>query len=296
MKKVLLTGSSGFTGKLLTAHLIELGYKVYKVVRSKRSEDEIEINFKSISEWVSLFDEIQPDVVFHLAAISFARHKPVEEYYYTNTVLTDNILSAIKMSHINVSKVIISSTSHVYDFSKSGQLTEDSLLKPTSHYGASKLAMENIVSTYENDINLIITRPFNYIGNGQNAKFILPKIVSHFRERKSVIELGNTDVYRDFTDVRDVVAAYIALMNCHSSSGVFNICSGQPVSIQHIISMMEEIARYSIKIEVNKLFVREGEPKEIFGDNQKLYSATGFKPKISLFDSLASMYENSHGL
>ena len=113
---------------------------------------------------------------------------------------------------------------------------------------------------------IIITRPFNYTGIGQAGNFLIPKIVNHFRENKKQIELGNINVSRDFSDVRDIAKSYVDLLESDVCSEVFNLCSGNVHSLSSIITKMEKIAGYSIDVQVNPDFVRENEIKILGGE------------------------------
>ena len=120
--------------------------------------------------------------------------------------------------------------------------------------------------------------------------FLIPKIVSHFRDSKELIELGNLDVSRDFTDVRDIAQAYFSLYESPASSEVVNLCSGKAYELKSVIEMMNEIADYEIEVRVNPAFVRDNEIKVLSGDNSHLMGLTGFKPSIDFKQTLQDMY------
>src|SRR5699024_6327789 len=122
-------------------------------------------------------------------------------------------------------------------------------------YACSKLAMEHMVATWFDRLPLILARPFNYTGVGQAEHFLIPKIVSHFRRGEDRLELGNLDVSRDFSDVRDVVRAYLALLACDADSRIVNICSGRPTALRTIVRRMNALVGYEIEIDVNPAFV-----------------------------------------
>ncbi len=122
---------------------------------------------------------------------------------------------------------------------------------------------------------MIITRPFNYTGVGQAENFLLPKIVSHFRRKADVIELGNVDVARDFSDVRSLVAAYRRLIEAGAFGQTVNVCSGRTYSLRDIISLCSEISNHEIEIKVNPEFVRKNEVRTLSGDNRLLKTLIG---------------------
>ncbi|WP_413700392.1 GDP-mannose 4,6-dehydratase [Psychromonas sp. KJ10-10] len=119
---------------------------------------------------------------------------------------------------------------------------------------------------------------------------MIPKIVSHFRAHKLNIELGNIDVSRDFSDVRDIAKSYVDLLESDVDSEVFNLCSGNVHSLSSIIEKMEKIAGYSIEVSVNPDFVRANEIKVLGGDNSKLLAMTGSKPTLSIDQTLFDMF------
>jgi nucleoside-diphosphate-sugar epimerase len=130
--------------------------------------------------------------------------------------------------------------------------------------------MEYAARMFLPELPIIFARPFNYTGVNQNERFLVPKIVSHFRRGERQIELGNIDVYRDFSDVRDVARAYCTMLSKGQVGEVYNVCSGVEHSLSDIISMLTEIAGYDIDVQVNPEFVRENEVKKLLGDRSKL--------------------------
>jgi nucleoside-diphosphate-sugar epimerase len=150
--------------------------------------------------------------------------------------------------------------------------------------------MECLVKTWFERLPIIITRPFNYTGVGQHPNFLVPKIVAHFCQHKSLIELGNLDVARDFSDVRDIATAYLKLFEIPHTSEIVNLCSGQVTALADIIQAMNAIAGYDIAVQVNPAFVRSNEIKILGGDNRKLKNLTDFVPTIPLTQTLQAMY------
>jgi nucleoside-diphosphate-sugar epimerase len=137
---------------------------------------------------------------------------------------------------------------------------------------------------------IVISRPFNYTGVGQSRSFLLPKLVDHFARRLAQVELGNIDVYRDFSDVRTVANAYARLLAAGDAGEVYNVCSGVTYSIQDILLLLADLAGYSIEVHVNPAFVRANEVKRLVGSNRKLSTAIGGLQPIPLADTLQWMY------
>jgi nucleoside-diphosphate-sugar epimerase len=281
METVLLTGATGFTGKHLRDFLLKKGLKVIA-----SQFDLTDIN--SISQFL----EANPvDYVIHLAAISFVGHENPEEFYQVNTLGTDNLLQALKGSQQPIKKIVIASSANVYGMPENkDKISEESCPQPVNHYACSKLAMEHMVRTHFSDLPIMITRPFNYTGVGQDTRFVLPKIVDAYRKGAKGLELGNIDVYRDFSSIEDIVASYWRLLLAQEDSIIVNLCSGHATSLREVLSIMAEIAGYEIDVSINPAFVRANEIKSQCGDRQKLESLTGLKPQTSLKQTLEQMY------
>ncbi len=125
-----------------------------------------------------------------------------ESIYAINTFGPQYILDACLKLKKSPKRIILASSSTIYGPQGNERLNEHSLVNPTNHYACSKWAMEQIAATYADRLNITITRPFNYTGVGQDIKFLVPKIISHFKQKAATIKLGNIDVWRDFSDVR----------------------------------------------------------------------------------------------
>ncbi|HHB52205.1 MAG TPA: NAD-dependent epimerase/dehydratase family protein, partial [Saprospiraceae bacterium] len=205
---------------------------------------------------------------------------------------SENILKALVEQDINPKKVILASSATVYGNQGKEILDESMCPAPVNHYGISKLAMEHIVANYYNTLNIIITRPFNYTGVGQASHFLIPKIVSHFKEGKKEIELGNINVAREFNDIYYVVDIYHKLLLADERSTIVNLSSNNPIKLLEVVEMMQKIAGYKIEIKVNPAFVRENEIKSLAGSTTKLKKIIDIDKTSSLKSTLREMYEN----
>ena len=138
---------------------------------------------------------------------------------------------------------------------------------------------------------LFIVRPFNYTGIGQNDKFLIPRIVSHFRARKKVIELGNIEVSRDFGDVRAVSEAYRKLIETCPEQKTVNVCTGRAHTLREVIGLCENITGHQIEIQVNPAFVRASEVRVLIGDNRFLNQLIDDWQPCSLEETLRWMLQ-----
>ena len=289
-KRILLTGSRGFTGEYISAELESKGYDVIGLVQSNSINKEVVCDLTDKAALIDIVNEVKPDGAIHLAALSFVGHEDESAFYAVNTVGTTNFLEALYRCGRNYQKVIVASSANIYGNPSVKVITEETEPGPVNHYAASKLAMEYMVKTYFHKLPIVMTRPFNYTGIGQDPKFLIPKIVNHYRENKKTIELGNLDVARDFSDVRDIARAYVGLYESDVASDVFNLSSGKVYQLKEIIELMNEIAGYEIEVKVNPAFVRDNEIKVLCGNNDKLKAAIGHQDKYSLKDSLHDMF------
>ena len=233
----------------------------------------------------------QPEAVVHLAAIAFVAHGDARAIYETNVVGTRNLLDAIHTSGCRPKSVLLASSANIYGNADREVIDESTPAAPANDYAVSKLAMEYMARLWEDKLPITIVRPFNYTGVGQSPNFLLPKIVSHFRERKPVLELGNLHVVRDFSDVRSVVSAYGRLLDEQFAGQTFNVCSGTGYALEDVLAMMCDLAGYQPEIKVNMAFVRANEVHTLIGSNAKLREAIGAQPTIALRDTLQWMLE-----
>jgi nucleoside-diphosphate-sugar epimerase len=289
-KRVLITGASGFTGQHLLRHLSHHGYDTYGLSRNATGEKQHNGNLTSPAALQQAIDKVKPDYIVHLAAITFVPHGDVAGIYQINLLGTLNLLEAVLAVAPAVDKVVIASTSNVYGNVDRVTIDESVCPAPVSHYANSKLAMEYLARTYMDRLPIMITRPFNYTGTGQAGHFLIPKIVSHYRDKRASIELGNLDVIRDISDVRFVVEVYRRLLESDAAGETVNICSGRPLRLLQVIEIMNEIAGYNITVKTNPEFVRANDIKRLIGSNSRLTALIGEPPDYSIRDTLSSMY------
>jgi nucleoside-diphosphate-sugar epimerase len=290
-RRALLTGASGFTGRHVAAALRRSGYEVYEWRQTISPGDEF-VHAVDLLDRVAVavaLAHCRPHVVLHLAAISFVAHGDAAAIYGVNIVGTRNLLEALAEQDELPRQVVLASSANVYG-EQEGSLDESAPLRPQNDYAVSKMAMERMASLWADRLPITIVRPFNYTGVGQEVKFLLPKIVSHFQRRAEVMELGNIDVWRDFSDVRRVVESYVRLLELPGTGVVYNVCSGKERSIREIIAIMEEISGHSMEIRVNPAFVRTNEIKHLYGDPRRLEQAVGPLPSYDIVETLTWMY------
>jgi nucleoside-diphosphate-sugar epimerase len=282
MARVLVTGASGFVGAVVQKRLRELGNEVIGTTTGIPSGGEQYCNIEDRDGVKATLHDVQPEILIHCAAISSVTAGRTLDYYRVNTAGTENLIGAFADLPARQRFVLVS-TAGVYGNQDVEVLHENLCPKPVHHYGLSKFCCERIVQNYMDEVEWTIIRPFNIIGEGQNAEFIVPKLVRAFEARLPVIKLGNLDVYRDYVDIHDAAEILINLaFNPAAAGETVNLCSGKPVSLKDLISTLETITGHQIEVEVAAEFVRQNEVWRLLGDARKLERLMGgalkFKP------------------
>lgn len=293
MKRALITGIKGFTGHYVAAELERHGWEAWGLGSHPEAGD-ARYRCMDLADAAGLeaaVAEIRPDAVVHLAAIAFVGHGKPEAFYQVNLIGTRNLLAALAASDKTPECVLLASSANIYGNATEGVLNESTTPNPANDYAVSKLAMEYMARLWMDKLPIVITRPFNYTGVGQAESFLLPKIVAHFRRKADVIELGNLDVWRDFSDVRAVATAYRRLLEARPAGETVNVCSGQVHSLREVIAMAEDISGRTIDVRVNPAFVRASEVKTLCGDASKLRGLIGEWHTPPLEETLRWMLE-----
>ncbi|MCC5815428.1 MAG: GDP-mannose 4,6-dehydratase [Leptospira sp.] len=310
MKKCLITGIAGFVGNYLREEVLrqDRTIELHGVQRSgerirdkkvAKSFHSHELDIRDSMTVSNLIEKIQPDVVYHLAAQPFVP-KAILDPWGTldiNVKGTLNILEALRKVGKHVRMVYVSSAD-VYGKQdpKNMPLREDTIPNPVNPYSASKLSAETYCrqfTAYAQNIEVMIARPFNHIGVGQRLEFVVPnfcsQIASSIKNNESTMMVGDLSSTRDFLDVQDVVRAYTYLAQSGLPGEVYNICSGQEISIQDVLEKIIKIANANVTVKIDPERIRPVETPRLFGDNHKL-NKLGWKPEITLDASLSKIY------
>jgi GDP-6-deoxy-D-talose 4-dehydrogenase len=295
-KRVLVTGVDGFTGRYVAAALAEQGHEVHGLVHELQGQLVPGLaamhagNLSDSAAVLRVVQQAQPHQVVHLAAIAFVAHGDAQAIYGTNLMGTRNLLEALVAAPVAPDSVLLASSANVYGNSIEGLLDEQTPAAPANDYAVSKLAMEYLARLYFGRLPIVISRPFNYTGVGQSESFLLPKIVAHVKRAAPVIELGNLDVARDFSDVRTVVQAYLRLLNAPAAIGqTFNVCSGKAYKLTEVLNLVRGISSQDFEVRVNPAFVRADEVKMLLGSRAKLEACVGALDTFDLRDTLRWM-------
>jgi len=292
-QRVLVTGSEGFTGRYVCDEFTSAGWEVWGAGVQPKPDNPRYLNINLLEpETLELIGErAKPHVVVHLAASAFVAETDPTAFYNVNLLGTRHLLEALSTAPVPPRCTILASSANVYGNSTLEVLDETADTHPANDYAVSKLAMEYLAKTYMTRLGIVMTRPFNYTGVGQEPRYLIPKIVNHFKARAAHIELGNTDVARDFSDVRDVARAYRALAEAQPLGETFNLCSGEATALETCIRMAAEITGHDMEVMVNPDFVRANEVKTLRGSSEKLDHATGRERRHSIRDTLEWMLQ-----
>jgi GDP-6-deoxy-D-talose 4-dehydrogenase len=296
--RILVTGAGGFTGLHLMDRLARDGHELHGLVHHAAEAMPPQLDavhaadLRDLPAISDVIEEVQPDYVVHLAAIAFVAHGDAGELYSSNILGTRNLLHALASAPKRPQAVLIASSANVYGNRREGVLDESLAPEPANDYGITKATCEALARLYADRLPIITVRPFNYTGVGQSEQFIIPKIIAHAKARKPVIELGNINVARDFSDVRAVVDSYARLLMAPQAvGGLFNVCSGEARSLAEIIEVVERLSGHSMKVEVNPAFVRADEVKTLCGSRARLEDVIGALAMPSLEDTLSWMLD-----
>lgn len=283
-RRVLVTGLIGFTGDHLGPALKSEGYEVFDLDCDMRDP-------RAVTERVL---GVHPEVVIHLAGIANVAHADTSEIYHVNVIGSRNLFAAIGSLSTPPRNVIVASSATIYGNSPDSPLTEDTPPNPGNDYGVTKIAAEYLIRMWGARLPFTIVRPFNYTGPGQTTNFVIPKIVDHFRRRAETIDLGNTNVVREYGDVRRTVAVYTRLAALPGNNETYNIATGRGVTLDEVINHCAAITGHTLQVSINPRFVRSNELQTLIGSPVKIEAYLGELPQYSIQDTLAWMLRNEN--
>lgn len=291
-ERIVISGINGFVGCHLAKKLHKLSFSVIGV----GTQDSVNANIlNEVDEYkqVNLIQE-WPDIknvraVVHLAglaAVGPSFDNP-QLYINANSAMVTNLCEYYS-KQINKPRILIVSSGAVYDQNQPLPIAEDGQIKFNSPYTVSKILVENQVEYYRNrGLDCIIARPFNHIGPGQDKGFILPDLydrLSKLKPNENRIITGNIETRRDYTDVRDIVDAYIKISLAPKlNNNIYNICSGSSLSGVEILNKtIEAMGLSGIDNEIDKNLIRPTDIKNIIGNSARLMDELNWKPQINI--------------
>lgn len=304
MKNILVTGVNGFVGYHLAKELNKQGFIVYGT--GMENSVRPELNSK-VNHYIGPCDLTNPtsikyiplskiDAVINLAGLaqvgsSFGQS---EKYLRINVEVHVKLVNELHRLKKHI-RIVAISTGAVYAHNQPLPLSEESkVITMSSPYALSKLAMEKELHQYtERGMDIVIARPFNHVGPGQLEGFIVPDLARQVVNSKSVL-VGNLTTERDYTDVRDVVKAYVLLATTQKlKNRLYNICSGKSISGKQLLDMIVNSAgKGEVEISVDKTKIRPNDPIKIYGDYSRLKKDTGWTPLIPINQTIKDYVES----
>ena len=308
--RVLITGAGGFVGKhLIDALSAQTDNEIFATALDEREASNIDLpvdhitliditDKKAVGE---LFERVKPEQIYHLAAQSSVglSWKIPALTLRVNIEGTVNILETMHSQNMLESKILLIGSAEQYGTVTAEDLpiSEKQAVVAGNPYAISKIAQEQLAAVYKDayGLKVCIVRAFNHIGVGQRPDFVISdwahQIVEIERgEKEPKLFVGNIKVRRDFTDVRDIVRAYMLIMEKGESGQIYNVGSGKSVSLEELLRTMISLSdRKDIAVEVDPSKVRAADIEDLVSDNRKLIEATGWQKTIPLEQTLTDI-------
>ncbi len=304
--KILITGINGFVGVHLSQLLLNRKDRIYGLFRNfnkrkqfqkKRGIHWIDCDILNEKKLRRTIQNIRPKIIFHLAAQSSGAlsFKQPGETFKANVLGSIHLLESVRRAGFSC-KILLPGSSEVYgkvQLKEGERIREDDQLSPVNPYGVSKWEVEKLGELYGRLYGLQIyrTRSFNHIGPGQSTQFSIPNFcrqVALIKNGKLNAELrvGNLNVWRDFLDVRDVVRAYVRIIEKGKAGEIYNVCSGKSYWLKEILKSLIDLAGVKVKIIQDRALLRPVDIPVMRGDPRKLERHTGWRPGLELKTTL----------
>ena len=302
-RRILITGGSGFIGSHLLPLLRSKGHVCLSTtdVAGDLDAESTLLRLPDESRCLEILGAFEPDVVLHLAGVSFVPDAEKDPLGATrvNVQGTLGLMNALR-DHDPAGRVLVvfASTAQVYDSRQGGILTEESPLRPGNNYAATKLAAELVsgLCARADGRGAVVVRLFNSIGPGQRRDFVVSSFayqVSRIERGASapVLEVGNLSVARDFCDVRDIAAGLCLAAEGRVPSGTYNLASGTATPMTVVLDHLRRLSARPFEVRVRESLLRTGETASLSGDARKIHSCSGWKSTVPLEQSIRDILE-----
>lgn len=310
--RILITGITGFAGSHLADYFLEEGdHEIYGTVKWRSNRENIrhieskikllECDIKDAFAMKAVLEESKPDHIFHLAAQSYVPFswRVPQETIDTNITGELNLFEGLRGLKMNP-MIHIAGSSEEYGLVHPDELpiTENNPLRPLSPYAVSKVAQDFLGYQYFKSygMKIVRTRAFNHTGPRRGEVFVTSNFARQLIEvergkRQPVLQVGNLDAVRDFSDVRDVVRAYALALKKGTPGEVYNIASGKGIKIADLLKKLIELTKVEVKIEQDPDRLRPSDVQLLTGSPEKFQKATGWKPMIPFEKTLRDLMD-----
>ncbi len=313
--RVFVTGIAGFAGPVVAAALLEAGHEVHGLVRGTGPWQRLaalpllpgSLHRGDLADggFPDLVRAVSPEAVVHLAALSLApaAERDPAGAYRTNLGGTLAVLAAVR-AHAPRARLLVVTSGDMYGAVRAEELpvVEETPLRPVSVYGASKAAADIAAAQWARayGLDVVRARPFNHTGAGQSPDFVCSALARQLAlieagKQEPVVRVGNADPVRDFSDVRDIAAGYVALLERGRAAEAYNLCSGEGVSIAEVIAILRTHARVPVRVQSDPALKRAVDVPRIVGSHERATADTGWRPRIGLGDTLGALLEDWRG-
>ncbi len=282
-KRAIITGAEGFVGKHLAGHLKDRGIEAFGFDRSTGGD------ILDVYKVETMIDAVKPDYIFHLAAAAFVPTSFADPVKVMNINLNGShtILEAVR-KYSPSTKVHLAGSSEVYGKVSPEEcpIKETNPIRPQSTYAVAKYAMEKLAIQYHDTwgLHTVVTRAFNHSGPGRGVEYaesnFAKQVVAIERGEAKELVHGNLDAKRDYTDVRDMVKAY--LLAIELPSDVYNVSSGETVSMKEVIDILAGLSKRELTLVQDASRMRPSDVPLLLGDSTKFRKLTGWKPTINV--------------
>jgi GDP-4-dehydro-6-deoxy-D-mannose reductase len=306
--RILLTGASGFAGPFVAAALAAGGNVVHGLARHAPGAGRapgMRFHAGDVRDAAALarvVAEVSPDAVVHLAAVAEPAAAEVDPAaaYAVNLGGTLALLAAARTA-VPPPRLLIVSSGAVYGAVRCAELpaTEGTPLRPLTVYGASKAAAElaALQQARAHGLDVVVARPFNHTGAGQAPTYVCAALASQIAaieagRQAPVLMVGNVDPVRDWSDVRDVAAGYVALLERGRGGTVYNLCAGEGVSVAELIAQLRSLARVPLRARIDPARRRANDVERVVGSHARATADTGWAPRIPLTETLATVLDD----
>lgn len=301
--RALVTGAAGFAGRYLVKFLLEQGYAVIAAYHGRSPDDPVYagavLRQADVTEKKALdrlIAEFSPGEVYHFAGIAVTTGEDRNQYYRVNFYGTLNLFEAVREAAPRARVLYVGSAAAYGAVPPAAQpIREEQPPAPVNHYAASKAAADAAACTYAAEgLHIIRARPFNHTGPGQTTDYVCSRLAKKVAEialgqAEPLIEAGNLDAARDFTDVRDVVRAYHLLLQHGRPGEAYNVCSEKAYSVREITRILTEIAGAKITLRSTAELQRRTDIPLLLGSAEKIRRETGWAPAIPFRQTLSDL-------